>query len=111
MTTANVNTPAFPAPRVVREMGGFTLEHLEGCGFTINSPKDFPATMFVAGGYDPEEKMIKYTVDVIATERVIKDADDIKDMADKLDDALYVAQYFETQLNYGDWRTELADVA
>lgn len=91
-----------PYTRTVLEYGGFQLNHTEGYGYSIVVPQEYNVKLNVSGGFDPELKCITYKVSVISTENIINTAEDIEKMSNNLDNALCVAQHFESMLNYGE---------
>ena len=98
----NVISPAFPTTRTVLECGEFQLNHTEGYGYSIVVPQEYNVKLNVSGGFDPELKCITYKVSVISTKNIINTIEDIEKMSNDLDNALYVAQHFESMLNYGE---------
>lgn len=98
----NTITSTSPYTRTVLECGEFQLNHTEGYGYSIVVPKEYNVKLNVNGGYDPELKCITYKVSVISMKNIINTPEDIKKISDNLDNALYVAQHFESMLNYGE---------
>ncbi len=95
--TITTNTPQYT--RTVLEYDGYELNHTEGYGYSVVTPKNCNVKLNVSGGYNPELKKITYNVSTIATENIINSVKDLEKMKNDLDKSFQVAQLFQNKLN------------